>query len=101
MIGLSRSAAIACWKCGMARSTNSNIREPSSHESATTGHAHRVVVGAAWHGLLWLVIANAIGSMIAVLLLVPRLNILLGEWTYGRWMMVHMNLMLYGWTSLP
>ena len=70
-------------------------------ESATTGHAQRVVVGAAWHGLLWLVIANAIGSMIAVLLLVPRLNILLGEWTYGRWMMVHMNLMLYGWTSLP
>ena len=25
----------------------------------------------------------------------------LGEWTYGRWMMVHMNLELYGWASLP
>ena len=61
----------------------------------------QALVSAAWHSLLWLVIANAIGVMIAVLLLVPRLNDLLGEWTYGRWMMVHMNLELYGWTALP
>jgi cytochrome c oxidase cbb3-type subunit 1 len=51
--------------------------------------------------LLWLVVANAIGVMIAILLLFPNLNRLLGEWTYGRWIMVHMNLELYGWTSLP
>ncbi len=25
----------------------------------------------------------------------------MGEWTYGRWMPVHMNLQLYGWCSLP
>jgi cytochrome c oxidase cbb3-type subunit 1 len=25
----------------------------------------------------------------------------LDEWTYGRWIMVHMNLELYGWTCLP
>ncbi len=56
---------------------------------------------AAWHSLFWLVFANAVGVMIAVLLLVPSLNPLLGEWTYGRWMIVHMNLMLYGWTSIP
>ena len=61
----------------------------------------RAVVFAAWHGLFWLVFANAIGVMLAVLLLLPDLNPWLGEWTYGRWMMVHMNAMLYGWSSLP
>jgi cytochrome c oxidase cbb3-type subunit 1 len=39
--------------------------------------------------------------MLAVMLLLPRLNLILGEWTYGRWMPVHMNLQLYGWMSLP
>lgn len=62
------------------------------------GHA---VAGAAWHSLAWLVFANAIGVLLAVLLLFPTLNTQLGEWTYGRWMMVHMNLELYGWASLP
>lgn len=63
--------------------------------------AARAVAGAAWHSLLWLVIANAIGVLIALLLLFPALNHALGEWTYGRWIMVHMNLELYGWTSVP
>jgi cytochrome c oxidase cbb3-type subunit 1 len=61
----------------------------------------RAVANAAWHSLFWLVVANAIGVLIAILLLFPALNRQLGEWTYGRWMMVHMNLELYGWTSLP
>jgi len=61
----------------------------------------QAIANAAWHSLFWLVVANAIGVMIAILLLVPRLNNLLGEWTYGRWIMVHMNLELYGWTALP
>jgi cytochrome c oxidase cbb3-type subunit 1 len=56
---------------------------------------------AVWHALVWLVFGNAIGVMIAILLLVPGLNPWLGEWTYGRWMMVHMNTALYGWCSLP
>jgi len=59
------------------------------------------VASAAWHALFWLVFANAVGLLIAILLLFPALNRLLGEWTYGRWIMVHMNLELYGWTSLP
>jgi cytochrome c oxidase cbb3-type subunit I len=59
------------------------------------------VAAAAWHSLLWLVVANAIGVLLAILLLLPGLNPQLGEWTYGRWMMVHMNLELYGWASLP
>jgi cytochrome c oxidase cbb3-type subunit 1 len=53
------------------------------------------------HALFWLAAGNAIGVMIAILLLFPGLNRILGEWTYGRWMMVHMNLGLFGWCSLP
>ena len=59
------------------------------------------VVGAVRHSLLWLVLGNAIGVMLAVLLLLPELNRWLGEWTYGRWLMVHMNTALFGWCSLP
>jgi len=65
------------------------------------GSAPQVVASAAWHSLFWLVFANAIGVLLAILLLFPALNRLLGEWTYGRWIMVHMNLELYGWSSLP
>jgi cytochrome c oxidase cbb3-type subunit 1 len=53
------------------------------------------------HGLMWLVLANAVGVLLAVLLLFPALAQPLGEWTYGRWVMVHVNLELYGWTALP
>lgn len=53
------------------------------------------------HSLFWLVVGNAIGVWIAVVLLVPGLNSLVGEWTYGRWIMVHLNVALYGWCSLP
>ena len=63
--------------------------------------APQVVASAAWHSLFWLVIANAVGVLISILLLFPALNRLLGEWTYGRWIMVHLNLELYGWMSLP
>ncbi len=41
----------------------------------------RSVATAAWHALLWLVIANAAGVLLAILLLAPGLNGLLGEWT--------------------
>ncbi len=53
------------------------------------------------HALVWLVAGNSIGVMLAVLLLAPSLDLWLGEWTYGRWMMVHMNTALFGWTALP
>src|ERR1019366_2480208 len=102
MIAVWPSAATAFWKCAMAEFMNPVPMNPRMlDETATPHRAPSVVTSAAWHGLLWLVIANAIGSMIAVLLLIPSLNRLLGEWTYGRWIMVHMNLELYGWTSLP
>src|SRR3569833_2329838 len=59
------------------------------------------VTSAVQHALGWLVVGNAMGVMIAILLLLPQLNPWLGEWTYGRWVMVHMNTALYGWSSLP
>jgi cytochrome c oxidase cbb3-type subunit 1 len=61
----------------------------------------RVMAAAAWHSLLWLIIANSVGVLLAAMLLIPQVNDLLGQWTYGRWMPVHLNLQLYGWCSLP
>lgn len=64
-------------------------------------HATQGVAAAVWHALFWLVAGNAIGVLLAVLLLAPGLDPWLGALTYGRWMMVHMNVALYGWCSLP
>lgn len=60
-----------------------------------------VMVAAAWHSLGWLLIANLIGVWLAVLLLAPDAGRWLGEWSYGRWMPVHLNFQLYGWIALP
>ncbi len=79
-------------------------RSMNTHAQCEPGPSHidpRVLANAAWHSLFWLVFANAVGVLIAILLLIPALNRPLGEWSYGRWMMVHMNLELYGWTSVP
>ena len=54
---------------------------------------------AARHALGWLVVANAVGLALAVWLVFPGLQ--LGEWSYGRWVPVHLNVQLFGWTSLP
>ncbi len=51
------------------------------------------------HALGWLVAGNAAGLWLSLLLLFPGLQS--GEWTYGRWMPVHLNIQLFGWTSLP
>lgn len=72
-----------------------------SSVDASSRRPSPAIATAAWHALLWLVVGNAIGVMIALLLLVPALNQWLDEWTYGRWIAVHMNIMLYGWSSLP
>lgn len=58
-------------------------------------------VAAARHALGWLVMANAVGVWLAALLLWPELGRFSGEAGYGRWVPVHLNLQLYGWTSLP
>ena len=77
------------------------IPDPDHPCSYPKLHLPQPIANAAWHAFLWLVIGNAIGVMLALLLLVPSFNAVLGEWTYGRWMMVHVNILLYGWCSLP
>jgi len=72
-----------------------------AEQQGTSVAGRRVMAAAAWHSLLWLVVANCVGVLLASMLLVPGINGILGEWTYGRWMPVHMNLQLYGWCSLP
>ncbi|MHB8889481.1 MAG: hypothetical protein ACYC46_11760 [Acidobacteriaceae bacterium] len=69
--------------------------------STTVVDRPNILASVAWHSLFWLVFSNALGVLIATFLLVPSLNRVFGEWTYGRWMPVHMNLQLYGWCSLP
>ncbi len=51
------------------------------------------------HALGWLVFGNLVGLYLSVLLLAPSFQ--LAEWTYGRWVPVHLNVQLYGWTALP
>jgi cytochrome c oxidase cbb3-type subunit 1 len=51
------------------------------------------------HALGWLVFGNAVGLYLALLLLEPGLQA--GVWTYGRWVPVHLNVQLYGWSALP
>jgi cytochrome c oxidase cbb3-type subunit 1 len=51
------------------------------------------------HALGWLVFGNLVGLYLSLLLLFPNLQ--LAQWTYGHWVPVHLNVQLYGWTSLP
>lgn len=51
------------------------------------------------HSLFWLVAGNAAGFWLSLLLLFPELQS--GELTYGRWVPVHLDIQLYGWTAMP
>jgi cytochrome c oxidase cbb3-type subunit 1 len=51
------------------------------------------------HALGWWVLGNTVGLYLSVLLLRPAWQF--GELTYGRWLPVHLNVQLYGWTALP
>lgn len=53
------------------------------------------------HALAWLCLANGVGVLLALLLVWPQAGTYLGELSYGRWVPVHLNWQLYGWTSLP
>jgi cytochrome c oxidase cbb3-type subunit I len=77
--------------------------EQTAHERSTAlpETSTGVVAHVVWHSLVWLVVANCVGILLAAMLLFPRINDAFGEWTYGRWMPVHLNLQLYGWCSLP
>lgn len=73
--------------------------QPTSSHPAT--HDRYPYAITAFHALAWLTFANAIGVLLAVMLLLPSVNRLFDTYTYGRWITVHMNLELYGWSSLP
>lgn len=70
-----------------------------------SGAGERPRSGMAWiaarHSLGWLVAANFVGLWLSLLLLWPGLGDLFAPLTYGRWMPLHMNWQLYGWTALP
>ena len=53
------------------------------------------------HALTWLTLGCGVGLLLALLLLFPGLNAVLGPLTYGRWMPLHLDLLLYGWLALP
>lgn len=61
----------------------------------------RVARATARHALGWLVAANVVGVLLAMLLVWPELNGPLAPLTYGRWMPLHLDWQLYGWCSLP
>lgn len=61
--------------------------------------ANSGVSSAVRHALGWLVFGNAVGLYLSILILFPKLQ--LAQWTYGRWVPVHLNVQLYGWTALP
>ncbi len=80
------------------------LNEParvSSPAGAAASEPLSVLTLAALHAVGWLTVSNFIGVGLAILLLWPRAGAWLAPWSYGRWMPVHMNLQLYGWTSLP
>lgn len=53
------------------------------------------------HALAWLTVACGVGLLMSLLLLFPGLNSALAPLTYGRWMPLHLDLVLYGWLALP
>lgn len=58
-------------------------------------------ITSATYSLGWLFAANLVGVWLAALLVWPQLGQLVREWSYGRWMPLHMDWQLYGWCSLP
>jgi cytochrome c oxidase cbb3-type subunit 1 len=52
------------------------------------------------HGLSWLAAGNAVGLLLATLLLFPRLGDVLAPLSFGRFVPVHLNLQLYGWCGV-
>lgn len=56
---------------------------------------------AARHSLGWLVAANLVGVWLALGLLWPAAGDAIAPLTYGRWVPLHLDWQLYGWTALP
>lgn len=56
---------------------------------------------AARHSLAWLVAGNVVGVWLALVLLWPAVGDRLAPLSYGRWVPLHLDWHLYGWTALP
>lgn len=76
-------------------------KDPAPEAPSGNGDDPAVLVHAAWHSVGWLFAANLVGVWLAILLLFPHADRWMGEWSYGRWMPVHLNWQLYGWMALP
>lgn len=63
--------------------------------------ASRVQNETARFSLAWMILANLVGILLALLLLRPEWGSYLGSLSYGRWMPLHMEWQLYGWCTLP
>jgi cytochrome c oxidase cbb3-type subunit 1 len=75
---------------------------PAALQQVPAGRSRRALTARlAVHALGWLTVGNAIGLLLATLLLAPRLNAALAPLTYGRWVPLHLDLQLYGWCALP
>ncbi len=61
--------------------------------------AGSAVAVAGRHAQAWWIVANGVGLWLAMLLTFTSLDA--GVLGYGRWVPAHLNLQLYGWTSLP
>lgn len=70
-------------------------------KTAAPAKAHGLWITVRRHALVWLVLANAVGVWMAVLLVWPDAGRPLGAFTYGRWAPLHLNWQLYGWCALP
>ena len=78
------------WKVNWSNEMNGPSPAPAVNEGMRT---------AIHHALGWLVCGNTVGLLLSLLLLKPEWQP--GTWTYGRWVPVHLNIQLYGWTALP
>lgn len=90
-------------RLGSRRYEDDSIGRSGAEIGATERNTEepKVLLHAAWHSLGWLVAANVIGVWLAVCLLYPSAGAWLRDWSYGRWMPVHLNFQLYGWMALP
>lgn len=75
-------------------------RAPIAEAPVASARATAVEL-AGLHALVWLALANAVGVLLALLLVWPAAGTLLGGLGYGRWVPLHLDLQLYGWCSLP
>ncbi|HUG10685.1 MAG TPA: hypothetical protein VMM36_06710 [Opitutaceae bacterium] len=73
----------------------------SEAHTADTMPAEAIALAVARASIAWLLVANLVGLLLAVLLVWPGAGGLLGPLTYGRWMPLHTDFQLYGWCALP